>query len=221
MKTAGIFKIFAVIFCSIVFASAIQAQEKPQTVMFYSFESEDRNNSTLIKKKLSEFLNQLSKEPKTTKGFINIAGNSRLAEKIKSFITANSNLIDRIVFNHNLKYPERPSSFFDFYIIQQGAEIPYIIVNEPIVCPIFTVTARKEKIGREIFVTFTAKSKVEDLQDVIYEWTISAGKIVEGQGTAKIKVAAKNAKEITSVIGLGGEFDVCESNFSETVEIRK
>ncbi|MBA3601896.1 MAG: hypothetical protein H0W45_11820 [Acidobacteria bacterium] len=45
--------------------------------------------------------------------------------------------------------------------------------------------------------------------DITYNWKVSAGRIIEGQGTATIKVAAEGAKEITATVEIGGVCEEC------------
>ena len=47
-------------------------------------------------------------------------------------------------------------------------------------------------------------------EEITYKWTISAGAIIEGQGTPTIKVDAAGAAEITATVEIGGVCDECE-----------
>lgn len=205
-----------------LFVSAIAAQETPQAIVFYEFDLKEIDNAELLTKKLNEFIERLSQEPETTRGFINIAGNSKLAGKIKSFVADNSNLLHRIVFNWNLKYPNLSIRTFDFYLIPQDAAIPYIEVDEIVICPTLSVDAPIEANKQNSVITFTAKAEGGNKDAVItYKWTVSAGKIIEGQNTKTIKVDPQGAKEVTANLEIRGtgDDDLCPLWKSFVVQI--
>lgn len=219
MKASFTLIIFHLFFCLAIFDSAIFTQETPRAIVFYEFETNEIENSKLLTEKLNEFICRLSKEPETTKGFINIAGNTLLAEKIKLFVADNSNLKSRIVFNWNLKYPARPISNFDLYLIPQGAEIPYVNVHELCVCPVLSIDALTKVNKQSSAITFTAKT--EGGRDKIkYIWKVSAGKIIEGQGTPTIKVDTEGAKEIIATVEISGVCEECEREASFKTKIQ-
>jgi len=219
MRARLIVKIFFLFFFLFIFNLTNFAQEEPQAVVFYKFDTNEIKNSKLLIKKLDEFINRLSREPETTRGFIAIAGNTKLAEKIKSFVADNSNLANRIVFNWNLKHPNLPITYFNFYLVPLGAKIPYVNVHEPFECPNLSIEALTKVLKQKSVITFIAKAEGGDNENVTYNWKISAGKIIKGQKTSTIIIDPQGAKEITATIEIDGVYDVCQRENSLTTKI--
>jgi hypothetical protein len=92
-------------------------------------------------------------------------------------------------------------------------------------CPRIEISTPKSSVKAGETVTFTVK-QLKYLTSVTYNWTVSAGEIIEGQGTSVIKV--KTTREMTGVnLTAAVEIDseqvgsFCENSASETVLITK
>jgi hypothetical protein len=103
-------------------------------------------------------------------------------------------------------------------------ECPICIIL-PCVCPTtFSVTG-KEKVRASESLIFTANVSGGTATSITYNWTVSQGEIVDGQGTSQIKV--KTTREMTGVIqatveiGGIGLCETCTRIESATVEINK
>jgi len=83
------------------------------------------------------------------------------------------------------------------------------------VCPPRSVSASEESIKAGEIVTFTAKTGGDLPSDVVYNWTVSNGEIIEGQGTSTIKV--KTFPE-TADAGLTATFELADYNGCPTCE---
>jgi hypothetical protein len=94
------------------------------------------------------------------------------------------------------------------------------------VCPQRSVAASQESVKAGEIITFTAKTAGQLPSDVIYNWTISGGGIIEGQGTAEIKVqtfAEMAATDLTAafeIVNYTG-CPTCEQITSGTVPLIK
>jgi PKD-like domain len=88
-------------------------------------------------------------------------------------------------------------------------------------CPTVAVTCPDEtEVGSPI--VFTASIAVGDpAPEITYQWTVTTGTIVEGQGTNSIKVDTKNLahKTITATVKVGGIDAECNSTASCTTPI--
>ncbi len=99
------------------------------------------------------------------------------------------------------------------------------VCDMPCFCPtIFSVIGSENARAGET-ITFTANVSGGTAFDLAYNWTVSQGEIVEGQGTPEITV--KTTKEMTGTIeatveiGGGSLCDVCLRTKSKTIEIIK
>lgn len=89
-------------------------------------------------------------------------------------------------------------------------------------CPTLSVTGPAGVTAPGETVTFTANVSGGSGEAVTYNWTTSAGTIIEGQGTPVIRVATTPEMAGTSVTGtvtIGGVCDQCDKDASETAAI--
>lgn len=223
MKTKFVSKIFFLFICFCAFASSTVAQDKPQAIEVV--EIGVKTGDTEIDKlteTLEKFISRLEKEPATTIGYIDTPVNTELGKKIKLFV-ANAGLENRVKFWGTLRRPEgyRFPFGFSFYLVPQGAKIPYRCIIEPCECPDLSIEAFENAVNRKSFLHFTAKIAGGDIQGTLsYKWTVSAGKIVEGHGTLTIKVDAEGAKEITATVEIEGVCHECPREATFTTKIQ-
>ena len=92
-------------------------------------------------------------------------------------------------------------------------------------CPALEIKAPKDSVKAGEIITFTANIS-GGLSEISYQWTVSQGEIIEGQGTPQIKV--KTAREaaggsLTATVELSSPqvAAICQRIASETVSIRK
>lgn len=224
MKARLVSKIFIPFFCSLIFVLPILAQEKPIVVEFAQISV--KSNETKVRKlteTLEKFISRLENEPVTTKGYIDVPVNTDLGKKIKLFVSESSIIESRIMFWGNLKHPElyRYPFGINLYLVPQGTEVPYSCILEPCFCPTLAVDVQKETGNRNNFLLFRAETEGGEKGNIItFNWKVSAGKIIEGQGTRTIKVDAEGAKEIIATVEIGGVCEVCnrEASFSTKIQ---
>lgn len=222
MKAEFVSKIFAFFFCLMFFVSAIAAQEKPQVIevgqVWVRPNETEIDRLTLM---LGKFVNRLVNEPETTRGFINVPLNVELGAKIKAFLTNAGIEESRVGYLSDAKHPKYHNfSNIHFLIVPQGAEIPPPFNRPPCICPWFDIIAPEIVTDKNPVLTFKAKVGDGDIEELSYNWTVTAGKIVEGQGTPTIKVDAQGAKEITATVQIGGFCDTCARTTSATTKIQ-
>ncbi|MGI8639673.1 MAG: hypothetical protein ACR2MG_06935, partial [Pyrinomonadaceae bacterium] len=202
MKAKFVSKIFFLFICFCAIASAIHAQEEKQRVIEVGRvggKSDETKIDRLIKT-LEKFISRLEKEPATTEGFINVPVNTELGKKIKLFV-ANAGMESRVRFLSDSKNPKYNHTYvINFLLVPQGAEIPKIYTLGPCICPTLDVIAPEIVTNQNSVLTFEAKAGDGDIDGLSYHWYISAGKIVEGQGTPTIKVDAEGVKEVTATV---------------------
>ncbi len=86
-------------------------------------------------------------------------------------------------------------------------------------CPTLGVTGPASETAPGETMTFTANVSGGSGETVTYNWTVSAGTIIEGQGTPVIKVATTPemaGSNVTATVDIGGVCDACPKNASET-----
>ncbi len=211
MKAKLNFKIFFAFFCLTVFASTITAQEEKPRVIEFAQVGVKSNETEIdrLTETLEKFISCLEKEPATTRGFINVPVNTELGKKIKLFM-ANAAMESRVSFLGEAKYLKYYHfSDINFFLVPKNAGIPRIYTLEPCICPTLNVIAPEIVTNQNSVLTFEAKVGDGDIDGLSYHWQVSAGKIVEGQGTKAIEVDAKGANEITATVTIGGFCETC------------
>ncbi len=172
-------------------------------------EKSDETEIDKLTEILEKFISRLEKEPATTKGFIDVPVNTELGKKIRLFV-ANAGMESRVVYLSDSKNPKYNHTYLiNFLLVPQGAEIPKIYTLGPCICPTLNVIAPEIITNQNSVLTFEAKVGDGDIDGLSYHWQVSAGKIVEGQGTKAIEVDAKGANEITATVTIGGFCETC------------
>lgn len=106
-----------------------------------------------------------------------------------------------------------------------GSTTPY---PHQVECPTITIEAPSHIICPDAEVTFTASVMGGDINSQhTFNWTVSAGKIISGQGTQTITVATANAKGSQIEAGVnatvelvGGQWGSCSRTASYAVEVK-
>ncbi len=94
-------------------------------------------------------------------------------------------------------------------------------------CPTIEVSTPYRSVKACETITFTVKtSGIPDSDAGSYSWTVSAGEIIEGQGTPQIKVKTDGQMaggSVTAAVEISSDriAGICETNASETVSITK
>lgn len=96
--------------------------------------------------------------------------------------------------------------------------------GDPCICPNFSVLSPTKSVKADDSIVFEAKVEGGSQESVTYNWTISGGTIIEGQGTPKIKVktddeTAASSVKATCEIGGEGMCPQCAREASETVTV--
>jgi hypothetical protein len=90
------------------------------------------------------------------------------------------------------------------------------------VCPTLTVDAPKSPVEIGEAMTFTANVSGGSGEEITYNWTISDGEIIEGQGTPFIKVSTNSkmaGKTIEATVEIGGVCEQCPKTESASVSV--
>jgi hypothetical protein len=216
-------KIFSAFICLCLFASTTAAQdEKPQVMEFAEVGvKSDETELGKLTETLEGFISRLSKAPTTTEGFIDVPTNVELGRKIKSFV-ADAGMESRIRYLSDAKHPKyHHFAFIHFLIVPKGAEISPVYTEAPCLCTTLDIIAPEFVTEQDSVLTFKAKVGDDDIDGLSYEWFVSAGKIVEGQGTPTIKVDAEDANEVTATVQIGGFCENCNQTTSELTKINR
>lgn len=221
MNTKHLSKIFFLSIFLYAFSLAIVAQEEKPRVIEVGQVGE-RSDETRIDKLteiLENFISHLEKEPATTKGFINVPVNTELGKKIKLFV-ANAGMESRVMYLSDSKNPKYNHTYvINFLLVPQGAEIPKIYTLGPCICPTLDIHAPEIVTNQNSVLIFEAKVGDGDIDGLSYNWYVSAGKIIEGQGTPTIKVEAEGVKEVKATVQIGGFCETCARTVSFTTKI--
>lgn len=87
--------------------------------------------------------------------------------------------------------------------------------TESVICPSISVDGPEMSVPAGVPVTFTAVVINTEKYNIKYEWSVDEGEIIEGQGTAKIKVrtGVEPTRATVAIIGLPSG---CEYTASDT-----
>lgn len=218
MKAKFVAKIFFVFICLCACASTTVAQEKPQPTYVGEYQTSDKDLSA-FEAMTEQLILRLLNEPATTRGFIGVFEKGDLGEKVKSILSRHPKLKNQILYLTQMR--GRPLVKVGFWIVPQGVESPEPIWCGLCVCPTLSVSGVKSFDSRTEYPTFTAKVEGGSESGVIkYAWKVSAGKIIEGQGTPVIKVDTEGAKEITATVEIGGVCEECPREATFTTKIQ-
>lgn len=200
MKAEFNIKILLLFACLCAFASVTAAQEK------FAVYAEDRNNLEELAATADKFAQKLAAEPSTTRGFITAYSKTKEAKVINSAVSKYAALENRVeLFILGKRYSGEAWNGIEFWLIPEGKAAPYFSIFDcdcPTIEVVGATSAEKSSI-----LTFTANVSGGSSSDITYSWAISAGEIVEGQGTPVIRVKVLNAKEATATVEIGG---ICE-----------
>ena len=89
------------------------------------------------------------------------------------------------------------------------------------VCPRVSVDAAAVEFEQDVPMTFSARLTAGESAKVTYRWTVSAGEITEGQGTADVKIntAGHPDEEIKATVELVGA-EGCTARASATAFVK-
>ncbi|MCY7348769.1 MAG: hypothetical protein LH614_21475 [Pyrinomonadaceae bacterium] len=214
IKNKYISKVFALVCCSLIFTSAIAAQEK------FSEYTATPVNLDALAKMASKFTDRLVAEPATTRGFINLYKNSAEATRIKSVLEKKSKLKNKVFFLEPGRRYMRETSTIEFWIVPSGADEPFTPTCVLCECPTLSVFRIEPAAYRNKNLMFAANASGGSGETITFTWKVSAGKIVEGQGTPIIEVDAEGAKEITATVEISGVCEDCARENSLTTKIQ-
>ena len=220
MKVCDKSKIIFLFISLCVFASAAVAQEeKPQPIYIGEYLSED--GSSAFERMTEQLIFRLKQEPTTSRGIIGIVENGVLGEKAKAVVSKHPKLKNEILFGFGKEKSPRPEHWVHFWIVPLGAEIPDLGCRIPIcVCPTVSVSGFKSIDAAAEELIFTGEAEGGSEERAKYIWKLSAGKIIEGQGTLTIKVDAEGAKEIRATLEVEGMCDECPRTAEFTTKIQ-
>jgi hypothetical protein len=185
-----------------------------QAVKFDSYSEKDGENLKLLDKKINRFLKKLKKDS-SVKGYVFIYDKVPRLRDIKgckiSEITAPSVKQKELVKKLNLPKEQIKNSCFrfnfevEFWIVKEGEKLPDNNTNcadfdPPCCCPTLNIISDETVYSLKNPLIFKADiTLIEEYDTATFEWFVSNGKIISGQGTNEIKV------------------DISDVNFGETI----
>jgi hypothetical protein len=117
----------------------------------------------------------------------------------------------------------REKATLEYWIVPKAADdpkpTPTFPASEAALCPQLSVDYDYAMYNRYKEISFAASAY--SYSGSGYRWTVSSGKIVEGQGSARIRIelADTDLKRVTAFVEFAGLPPDCESAASATVEI--
>lgn len=222
MKAKFIPKFFVFVFCSLFFVSIVSAQEKPQAIYVGEAQASGKDLSA-FEAMVERLVVKLLSEPVTTNGLIGIYEQGELGDKVRSISSKYPQLKNKIFYTLGKKtFRPEPSLSVAFWIVPKDAELPDLGCVIPVCeCPTLSVSGFETFVSQTAHPTFTANTKGgDDNVKISYNWKVSAGKIIKGQGTATIEVDAESANEIIATVEIGGFCAECDRTNSFKTKIQ-
>ena len=199
-------KFVIVLFVFLAFVPAAVAQEK-KVAAIKVFEMNDDDNESFISG-MREFIRKLERSPKDTTGFVAIAQNRYQRQKIvKEMLRQRPTLKKRIEYTNAVCSYNKGWENTEFWLIPKGADEPYTPRTCDPSCPDISILEPLgiDSVNKQI--TFTA-SIIGGGQDepITYQWTVTGGEIVNGQGTPSLVVKLRDLRvtSVTANLAIGG-----------------
>lgn len=221
MNIKFISKIFALFFCSIFLVSLISAQKISRGEKIGEY-AESENSEAALEAVVEQFAIRLANEPATTIGFIGNYESDDLSKKIRTILAKYPAVKNEIRYLYYRCYP-RHLTTVEFWIVPKEADaLPRPASCRECACPSVDVRGVEFVDSLTRYLTFTAEADGQTERGFTYQWTVSTGKIVEGQNTKTIKVDPQGAKEVTATMQIGGTCDdeSCAHKTSFTTKIQ-
>lgn len=220
-----------ILFCNFVFS-----QKAPAAKKFDEFADYPAEEGSPLYDRTTRFGERIKKEAKTQKAIIifynqrkvtypgEAASGKNWAEKASNILKYNYEMKEERIVLIDGGYREFPS--LEFWIAPQDAEIPEptptVDKSEVIYCPSIWVAGDGFRHDRKKPLKFSAALRdTAEGQSFPMEWSVSAGKIVKGQGTKQIEIdiSETNAKRITAGVIVKNLPPECDSHAFNSTEI--
>lgn len=211
--------VFAVLIC-FSFCNFAFGQTKAVALKFWEYSEKNGANLDELTNKTKQFAKKLKQSSKTTKGFIFYytelgEKNVKYCSKDKLTAEKRSDFVRNLLISKYKISPRRiiskdaslrDETELEFWLVPNDAEIPRASPNAYIdcVCPTLSIDGEAVFTNKNNPLTFTANASGGAVDDFTYEWNVSAGKIINGQGTPTIQLdlSKTNVKEVTASIEL-------------------
>lgn len=232
-------KIFLLYLFFLLFTLTIFAQEKPKALKFDEFDTSVKNQfyayeEISVSQRVERFIKQLKKE-RGVKVYI-IYYQAQLTDSSnKNKIENRINQIEyAIQYSTKIKFEDvisvdggyREKNALEFWIVPKSAEPPEPTLtlekSETFVCPQINVYGDGLGFYENGSVSFTVPTyNLKSVENPEFRWKVSAGEIIEGQGTNEIKVNLKNSetKRVTAFAEVGGLPLPCEKVGFSTIDV--
>lgn len=120
----------------------------------------------------------------------------------------------------------RENVSLELWIVPKGADFPkpnsYFDKSEAITCPEIRVAGSNFQLNKNEPLKFFVETQGgEMINKFDYEWNVSIGRIIEGQGTSRIKVDISETigKRVTASVRIKGLASECNSHASTKTEV--
>ncbi|MEP6900330.1 MAG: hypothetical protein ABJA66_01190 [Actinomycetota bacterium] len=226
-----------ILFLFLVLSSQIFAQNNLAAVKFDEFDDSTDSYSSMKETSLSERLQRFVKQVKKERGK-RVYIIYYVARKVKSFeenkisywadiakyeITSNTRLQDEEVIIINGGFREKNT--LEYWIAPKKSAAPELTPtfskSESFTCPGIYVNQDGMEFDKTnpVYFRVSVYPKVGET----YEWKVSSGRIIEGQGSDFIKVNLSNtdSNRVTAFVEVGGLPLPCEKTGLITIEIGK
>lgn len=215
--------------CLLLISLSVLAQENKWAIKFDEFSK--TRNSGLLTDRTNRFIKQMAKEPQINKAVI-IYYNPRkglygLEEWVEYALgmlkRSNKIATERIVL---IDGGVRETESLEFWIVPEGAELPkpnpHFDESEAISCPEIRVAGDGFQLEKDKPLKFSVNVKGGEVTgERDFQWRVSSGKIINGQGTNRIEIdlSETDVKNITASVQVKGYAPECNNHAYSTTKV--
>lgn len=233
-------KIGLLLFLSVV-TLQVFGQKKPAAILFDTYREIYSNtqvtNLSNLEEKVRLFAKELKNQSRVTKGVVifytsrgdknaNYCSKEKLTAEIRNDFVRDILIASKSISPRRLVSLDgylREGTQLEFWWVPKGASMPEARSTAHVHCECSSieVVGPKDAFNSKETLTFTANISGGMVDRSKYVWTVSAGKIVSGQGTPTIdvKIYKTKAKTITAMVNANGCCENCNDSSSFTTSL--
>lgn len=142
---------------------------------------------------VNELIEELGKYP-GSQGYIFIGtASSDRYKRIEEFIRATASENDFDQSRITVRRETTSKELVEMWVIRPSVDNPFCRACDELACPRVSVSGPAGYVSHGIAIVFSINADLPNLENLKYEWTATAGKIDQGQGSPHLYVITSNA----------------------------
>jgi hypothetical protein len=162
--------------------------------------------------RVNELIEELEKYP-NSQGYIFIGtARSDLYKQIEQLVRATASQAGFDQDRLTIKREITSKQLVELWVIRPGADSPLCKNCEDVACPRISISGPAGYIAHGMATIFSINADLPNLENLKYEWTVTAGKVDQGQGTPHLYLITNNedgGKELKVKVRVTGLSEGC------------